>query len=70
MSVFDITGSSSIAKDLEGNKQRSRNVTKAVNAKRAVGIDPGRLWGLSSKWDERLASDPQYSQMTRNKKTK
>jgi len=70
MNAFDTSGRSSIAKDLEGDKRRSRTVTKAVSAKRAIGIDPIRIWGLSPKWDEKLASDPQYSQMTRNKQTK
>lgn len=70
MNAFDTTGSSSIARELEIDKRKSRNVTKAVNARRASGVDPIRMYGLSARWDERLASDPQYSQMTRNKKTK
>ena len=70
MNAFDTSGRSSIAVELEGKKRKSRNVTKAVEMKRAVGVDPGRLWGLSSKWDERLASDPSYNQMTRIPKTK
>jgi hypothetical protein len=70
MNAFDTSGPSLIAAELEGDKKRSRTVTKAVNAKRATGVDPGRLWGLSPRWDERLSSDPQYNQMTQNKKTK
>ena len=70
MNAFDTSGPSSIAAELEVKKKRSRTVTKAVEARRAVGIDPGRLWGLSAKWDERLASDPQYNSMTQLRKTK
>lgn len=70
MNAFDTSGPSLIAAELEVKKRRSRTVTKSVEAQRAIGIDPGRLWGLSSRWDERLASDPQYSAMTQLRKTK
>lgn len=70
MNAFDISGKSSIASELQQRKRISQGATRSVNAKRATGTDPGRLYGLSKKWDERLAADPSYHNLTREKKTK
>jgi hypothetical protein len=70
MNAFDTSGKSSIAAELQHRKRISVGATRTVDTRRKQGTDPGRLYGLSKKWDERLSSDPQYNQMTQNKKTK
>jgi hypothetical protein len=70
VNAFDTSGKSTIAKELQVRKRISQGSTRAVDAKRAMGTDPGRLYGLSKKWDERLISDPEYNYLTRREKTK
>lgn len=59
-----------IASELETKRRISRATTKSVEKKRSEGIDLGRLWGLSQKWDEKLMTDPRYISMTKIAKNK
>lgn len=70
MNAFDITGASSIASELQQRKRISQGATRTVDIRRREGTDPGRLYGLSKKWDEQLASDPKYKAVTQLRKTK
>ena len=70
MNAFDTSGKSTIAKELQVRKRISQGATRTVDTRRKQGIDPGRLYGLSKKWDERLMSDPEYNYLTRREKTK
>lgn len=70
MNAFDTTGPSVIASELETKKRISRATTKSVEKKRNEGVDLGRMWGLSQRWDEQLMTNPKYLNMKKISKTK
>lgn len=58
-SPFDITGPSTIAKDLTSGHRISTAAAKRVKQQREAGANPSQVYGLSAESDESLR---QYKQ--------
>jgi hypothetical protein len=70
MNAFDYSGPSKIIGKLKDSHRNSTAITRNVERKRAVGIDPLKIWGISHKADELLLNNKNFKSVARPPKNK
>ena len=70
MNAFDYSGSSPIVAQLNESQRNSNATTRNIERKRAAGIDPSRIWGVSKKADEMLLNNKNLKPVARSPKNK
>jgi hypothetical protein len=70
MNAFDFSGSSKLIAQLKESQRNSNAITRSIEKKRAVGIDPLKIWGISHKADALLLNNKNFKSVARPPKSK
>jgi hypothetical protein len=70
MNAFDYSGPSKLIDKLKESHRNSTAITRSIEKKRAVGIDPLKIWGISHKADELLLKNKNFKSVARPPKSK